>query len=203
MRWGFKPQNSVSLSVPFVLQWCVTSFLATWSTRILFACLFILVSSCADSDDKTGQRYSKIYDIQRQQQECLATYEPQEGSFDEDTMISTWNYARAVVEYQNDGDRDHWQTSCETTLHLSGDCEDLAIFATELLRQAGFADDQVGIIICDYPGQEERHVFAAAYPAGRDHDLRDWLHARPRRGESNAVLRLLRHRDIERGWRRI
>ena len=138
----------------------------------LLSLFFIFFISCSNetADEKTADLYYKIDNLQVKQQKCIDDYNPRIGNFDEQLMRQLWSQVLNEVSYTSDENADYWSTSCETEVTWQGDCEDIAVYATHLLRSNGFGDGQIGMIIASHPEHQDLHVFAAAFPNGRDAD---------------------------------
>jgi len=135
-----------------------------------FAVILLSLAACGSGEDSATEKeviiYQKIHILQARQHECMRDNNPQSGIFDEFLMREIWRRAKEEVDYKCDTGEDYWQTACETHLTKEGDCEDLAIYATNVLREYGFADSMLGCIYATHPNGD--HVFAAAFPDGPD-----------------------------------
>jgi predicted transglutaminase-like cysteine proteinase len=57
--------------------------------------------------------------------------------------VAGWIQENARGHYRSDGAFDHWATLEETLAHDGDDCDGLELLAFNLLRELGFADDEV------------------------------------------------------------
>jgi predicted transglutaminase-like cysteine proteinase len=86
-------------------------------------------------------------------------YEPSQTGFNE---IRDW--VADNIDYQSDEEQwgeDYWQSSEETLLLRTGDCEDFSVLLCSLLRAYGIDAQQVFVALGDY-GEGEGHAFVIA-----------------------------------------
>ncbi len=83
--------------------------------------------------------------------------------------INRWVNQR--VEFVNDitvhGADDRWSATAETLRRGSGDCEDFAIAKLQMLRAAGFADDDLYLVILRDEKRSRDHAVAVVRAEGR------------------------------------
>ncbi|UCG11914.1 MAG: hypothetical protein JSU72_15555 [Deltaproteobacteria bacterium] len=131
--------------------------------RVLISVIILLLIGCSGetANEKTASLYDKIYDLQSRQLDCINDYTPQHGKVIDGTIFRVFDEAMTNIRYNRE-EADHWQTSNETEMLKTGDCEDIAVYLVNAFRQAGFPDSQIGCIIAEHPDVDDLHVFAFA-----------------------------------------
>ena len=83
--------------------------------------------------------------------------------------VNRWVNRR--VQFANDitvfGDEDRWSATAETLRRGSGDCEDFAIAKLQMLRAAGFADDDLYLVVLRDERRMCDHAVAVVRIGGR------------------------------------
>ncbi len=74
-------------------------------------------------------------------------------------FLNDWQYKPDLENY---GRRDYWATPLEF-LRRSGDCEDYAIIKYVSLRQLGFDDDQLRLVVLNDASRGLAHAVLAVY----------------------------------------
>jgi predicted transglutaminase-like cysteine proteinase len=87
-----------------------------------------------------------------------------------DAVNSFMNRAPYVTDPVNYGVPDYWATPLQF-LNKDGDCEDYAIAKFVSLRQLGFANDQMRIVVVDDLNLRIPHAILVVYLAGRAYVL--------------------------------
>ena len=104
---------------------------------------------------------ARIIDWQAREASCAPAIWNTSGDTDTDTLLDTVTalvYA-TPVHYVKDT-QEYWQTSCETSASMQGDCEDQAIYWYARLRATGTvpADRMVLVWLGPAPGETSGHV---------------------------------------------
>lgn len=94
------------------------------------------------------------------------------GSMDALARIDAINrYVNARVQYVNDirlsGVEDRWSTGVDTLARGKGDCEDYAIAKLQMLRRAGFADDDLYLVVLRDLRRQADHAVLVVRAEGR------------------------------------
>lgn len=89
-----------------------------------------------------------------------------------------------LVRYNSDqhrfGEADHWATPREFLTRRGGDCEDFALLKYVSLRELGFADRRMRLVVVRDTGRRQNHaVLSVSMPEGRE--ILDSLDPAPRR----------------------
>jgi len=94
---------------------------------------------------------TKIEDWQMRERAALGICKPQSGKIL--TVLLGPIRDRVLEEVRNKPDsityglKDYWATSKEVLLRNQGDCEDFAVVALRRLRENGFADKDIGVVL--------------------------------------------------------
>jgi hypothetical protein len=137
---------------------------------IILSILSMLLFSlhCGGLDERMPKRmwwYDRVEGWQGRELTCLHNVEYKNNIYDfsaDPSVLETINREISIsIDYAEDQGKDYWQTSCETLQKSCGDCEDLAILVWKRIREEGYPDEKIGMIL----GEKNNlfHVCAAVY----------------------------------------